>query len=125
MPSPAYTEQNGYYTNLEGKLQKAFKASYPTGEAKEEWIIFNELSEILKNKKLFKNRDNLINSLKNYLKLNSKLEKQNITNNNFENEKIVVDDLDYYYSNVIARASKTMRECREAMLDIKKTGTEG
>jgi len=29
LPGAAYTEQNGYFTNLEGKLQKAYKASYP------------------------------------------------------------------------------------------------
>ena len=26
--------RDGYYTNLEGKLQKAYKASYPPGECK-------------------------------------------------------------------------------------------
>ncbi len=29
LPGAAYTEQSGHYTNLEGKLQKAYKASYP------------------------------------------------------------------------------------------------
>ena len=38
LPGSAYTEQNGYFTNLEGKLQKAYKASYPPGEAKEDWL---------------------------------------------------------------------------------------
>ena len=47
LPSPAYTEQDGFYTNLEGKMQKAFKASYPTGNSKEEWIIINEISQSL------------------------------------------------------------------------------
>ena len=40
LPSAAYTEQNGYFTNLEGKLQKAYKSSYPPGEAKEDWQIY-------------------------------------------------------------------------------------
>ena len=53
LPSAAYTEQDGYYTNLEGKIQKAFKANYPPGEAKEDWIILNELSKTLNNKELF------------------------------------------------------------------------
>ena len=30
----------------------------------------------------------------------------------FINESIFVDDLDYYHTNTIARASKTMNECR-------------
>ena len=32
LPGSAYTEQDGYYTNLEGKIQKAYKASYPPGD---------------------------------------------------------------------------------------------
>ena len=39
--------------------------------------------------------------------------------------KILVEDIDYYYSNTIARASKTMSECRSIKTDLKKTGTEG
>ena len=36
------------------------------------------------------------------------------------NEKIKVEEIDYYYSNVIARASKTMSECRNNFLKLKK-----
>ena len=36
LPGAAYTEQDGFFTNLEGKIQKAYKASYPPGEAKED-----------------------------------------------------------------------------------------
>ena len=32
---------------------------------------------------------------------------------------------DYYFSNVIARASKTMHECNKSKLEQKPTGTEG
>ena len=44
---------------------------------------------------------------------------------NVSDEKILVEDFDYYYSNTIARASKTMSECRYARTNLKKTGTEG
>ena len=69
LPGSAYTEQNGYFTNLEGKLQKAFKASYPPGEAKEDWQIINELSEIINNKKIFNDKAELDSSMLNYLNL--------------------------------------------------------
>jgi len=62
-----------------------------------------------------------INKLKKEKVLNS-LTKQK---NEVVNEKISVRDIDYYYSNVIARASKTMSECRNSLLKLKKTGTEG
>ena len=38
------------------------------------------------------------------------------TDYNFENEKILIDDIDYYFSNVIAKNSKTMSECRSFVL---------
>ena len=125
LPSPAYTEQDGIYTNLEGKLQKAFKASYPPGESKEMWEIFNDLSYGIKNKALFKNKHDLIDSMMNILKINKKPIIDNNSETKFVNEIINVDEIDYYYSNVIARASKTMSECRNIKLNIKKTGTEG
>ena len=44
----------------------------------------------------------------------------------FEEQRIlnIVND-DYYYSNVIARASKTMLECKNSKINLKSTGTEG
>ena len=125
LPSPAYTEQDGHFVNLEGKLQKAFKATYPTGSSKEEWEIINCISESLVNKNLYKNKDYLVDSMKNFLKLNASVKYKFYPNSNLVKENIFIDDIDYYYSNVVARASKTMLECRDAMIETKKTGTEG
>ena len=125
LPGAAYTEQEGYYTNLEGKIQKAFQASYPPGEAKEDWEILNDLSELLKRKKIFKNKDELINGLMNYLNLKKNVkDNTNIPVADFIEEKIILDLNDYFYSNVIARASKTMSQCRDIKIESKKTGTE-
>ena len=41
LPSAAFTEQNGLYENLEGRVQECKKASYPIGEALEDWKVFN------------------------------------------------------------------------------------
>ena len=126
LPSAAYTEQDGHYVNLEGKIQKCFRASYPPGEAKEDFEIINNLSELIKRKKLFRNKNELIDSFKNYLNLkNNKTDTQIIDNVPFVDEKIIIDEIDYYYSNVIARASHTMYECRKKKIELKKTGTEG
>ena len=124
LPGAAFTEQDGYYTNLEGKIQKAYKASYPTELAKEDWQIINEISNYTHNKILFKNKSELIDNMFNYLNQNKK--KEFIKNEfNFINEKILIDNIDYYFSNVIARNSKTMTECRSLRSNFKKTGTEG
>ena len=126
LPGAAYTEQDGHFTNLEGKIQKAYRASYPPGVAKEDYEIINDLSKFIKRKKLFTNKNELIDSLMNYLKLKNEkpndISEQNI---DFFKEKINVDYIDYYYTNVIARASLTMSECKNKKAEIKKTGTEG
>ena len=125
LPGAAYTEQDGYYINLEGKIQKAYKASYPPGDAKEDWEIINELSELLKKKKIYNNKEELIDRMMNYLKLDQKINNKDKIITEFFSEKIVIDHFDYYYSNVIARASKTMSECRNEKLKVKSTGTDG
>ena len=129
LPGAAYTEQSGHYTNLEGKVQKAYKASYPPGDAKEDWEIINNLAEFMNNRKLFNDRDELESSMFNYINL--KKEKQESPSNSkvdlsdFEDEILKITYKDYYFSNVIARSSKTMLNCNNSKLEVKRTGTEG
>ena len=64
----------------------------------------------------------------NYLKLQS--EKQieqndNNSNSDFNNEDLKIEIKDYYFSNVVAKSSKTMIECNNAKVNLKSTGTEG
>ena len=129
LPGAAYTEQDGFYTNLEGKMQKAFKASYPPGKAKEDWKIINDLAEIINNRKLFNDKRELESSILNYinLKKEKKIKENEIISqpDEFEDEKLIIKVKDYYFSNVIARASKTMLDCNNAKLNIQRTGTEG
>ena len=128
LPGAAYTEQSGHYTNLEGKIQKAFKASYPPGDAKEDWQIINEIAETMNNRKLFNDKEELESSMFNYLKLKKEKKSnliKNIDQNEFENENLKIEFKNYYFSNVITRASKTMLNCNNSKLDIKRTGTEG
>ena len=131
LPGSAYTEQEGYYTNLEGKMQKAQKASYPPGEAKEDWQIINELAGYMNNRKLFNDKDELDSSMLNYLNLqkekqsNTNNQKVNINNLEFQNEDLKIKLKDYYFSNVVARSSKTMIECNNSKINFKSTGTEG
>ena len=129
LPGAAYTEQSGHFTNLEGRIQKAFKASYPPGDSKEDWQIINEIAETMNNRKLFNDKDELESSMFNYLSLKKEKQKEtlktNIETNEFINEDLKVEFKDYYFSNVIARASKTMLDCNNSKIDVKRTGTEG
>jgi NADH-quinone oxidoreductase subunit G len=130
-PSVAYTEQNGLYENLEGRIQEAKKASYPIGDALEDWKIFNRISKKLGFKDKLPNFDDLrkevLETVPNFSKLNelpkkSKIKKDYIEKN-FFSEKLVVREIDYYFSNSISRSSKTMSECRQIRQKIKKDGT--
>ena len=129
LPGAAYTEQSGHYTNLEGKIQKAYKASYPPGEAKEDWQIINELAEMMNNRKLFNDKDEIESSMFNYLNLKKEKQKSSQISkqkqDSFENEVLKITTKEYYFSNVIARSSKTMLDCYNSKFDIKRTGTEG
>ena len=129
LPGAAYTEQNGYFTNLEGKIQKAYKASFPPEEAKEDWLIINELAEAMNHRKLFNDKDELDSSLLNQINLfiekDKSIKSSTVENIEFKQEILKVENEDYYYSNAIARASKTMLECKTAKVNLKLTGTEG
>ena len=64
----------------------------------------------------------------NFTKLNElpsfkEIETKN-TSANFSSEEIYIKELDYFFTNAISRASKTMSECRQIKHDPKKTGTD-
>ncbi|MBT3359486.1 MAG: NADH-quinone oxidoreductase subunit G [Rhodospirillales bacterium] len=47
MPGAAYTEKNATYVNTEGRVQLARLATYPPGDAREDWKILRALSDAL------------------------------------------------------------------------------
>ena len=131
LPSAAYTEQNGLYSNLEGRVQECKKASYPIGESMEDWKIFNlilkKLGKIDNLNNFEKLRTESINSVINFSTIDNlpkrTMKKSEKINSDFINEEIFIKKLDYYFSNSISRASKTMSECRQINEKIPKTGT--
>ena len=131
LPNATYTEQNGLYSNLEGRIQECKKASYPIGEALEDWKIFNRIIKKLGFKDNSTNFDELrkeiLETVPNFSKINELPKKSEMKINNIEtsffNEKIFARELDYYFTNSISRSSKTMSECRQIRQKIKKDGT--
>ena len=132
LPSAAFTEQNGLYENLEGRVQECKKASYPIGEALEDWKIFNLILKALgKNENLLSFdslRKEVLKSIPNFSKLNELpyFKDYELINTSpyFESEEINIKELDYFFTNAISRASKTMSECRQIKHSSKKTGTD-
>jgi len=131
LPSPTYTEQNGLFENLEGRIQECNKASYPTNEALEDWKIFNLISRSLNGSSLFSDflsiRKLALQEIPNFSEIDllPKKKKPIKENKSLEasSEKINIKNIDYYYSNSIARSSKTMSDCRNVFNDNKKNGT--
>ena len=131
LPSAAFTEQNGLYENLEGRVQECKKASYPIGDALEDWKIFNLILKALEKNENLSSFDSLrkevINLIPNFTKINELPSFNEIvidnSPTNFISQEVIIKDLDYFFTNAISRASKTMSECRQIRQGSKKTGT--
>ncbi len=132
LPSAAFTEQSGLYENLEGRVQECKKASYPIGESLEDWKIFNLILKKLEKNDKLSNFDSLrketLSLIPNFTEINElpsfSDSKVINTSPNFFSEIIKIRELDYFFTNSISRASKTMSECRQIKQDSKKTGTD-
>jgi NADH-quinone oxidoreductase subunit G len=124
LPGAAYTEKNGLFVNLEGKLQNAYKASYPPGDAREDWIIFKDLANIMKKPLGYNNAKHLRELISKHIqsKINNGVKKTNAID--FIEENISIKKIDYYYTNSIARSSKVMSECRQISKRFLFTGIE-
>jgi len=124
LPGAAYTEKNGLFVNLEGKCQSAYKASYPPGDAREDWIIFKDLANMMKKPLGYKNAQDMRESIKKLVqfKINNNVNKINKVD--FVEENILIKPIDYYYTNPIARSSKIMSECRQISKKFLFTGIE-
>ena len=113
-------------------MQECKKASYPIGEALEDWKIFNLiLKKLEKNNELFNLnslRKEALKFIPNFTNLNELPSyKECVIDSslpNFESEVINIKELDYFFTNAVSRASKTMSECRQIKHISKKTGTD-
>ncbi len=47
LPGAAYTEKSGTYVNTEGRVQRTRQATFPLGEAKEDWRIIRAFSAVV------------------------------------------------------------------------------
>ncbi len=131
LPSAAFTEQNGLYENLEGRVQECKKASYPIGDALEDWRIFNLILKALEKNENLSSFDSLrkevINLIPNFTKINELPSFNEIVIDSspakFMSQEVIIKDLDYFFTNAISRSSKTMSECRQIRQGSKKNGT--
>ncbi|MEM9168681.1 MAG: NADH-quinone oxidoreductase subunit NuoG [Pseudomonadota bacterium] len=125
-PAAAYTEQNGTYVNTEGRVQMGARAHFPFGEAREDWAIMRALSaklgKPLPYDDLFALRQAMIADAPVLGRLDQGPEPGAPLDLAAIGEAGPLGDApfksavgDFFGSNPVARASKTMAECAAAM----------
>ncbi len=135
LPGAAYTEQNAIYVNTEGRAQMAHRAAFPPGEAREDWAILRALSDrigkTLPYDDLFALRQAMIEaapSLGRIDQIGGAEERFDVAAigaaGNVGAAPFVSPVTDYYLTNPVARASKTMAECSAVMSGANKVAAE-
>ena len=117
-PGAAYTEKDATYVNTEGRVQRAEKASFPLGQAKEDWAIVRALSEALGNALPY---DTTVEVRQRMIEINSVFSRvDEITENEWgvfgedgqtKDKEFGAAIPNYYMTDAISRASNTMAEC--------------
>jgi NADH-quinone oxidoreductase subunit G len=118
LPGAAYTEKNATYVNTEGRVQLARLAVFPPGEAKEDWKIITELAQIagqdLGFGTLKQVREAMVKVAPHFAQVDkivpAKAEKVGKAGK-ISSEAIGQAIENFYMTDPISRASKTMAEC--------------
>jgi NADH-quinone oxidoreductase subunit G len=121
LPGAAYAEKHGTYVNTEGRVQRAERALFAPGEAREDWSILRAVSELAGAKLPFDNfgelraamiaeypelgREGLIDLPWAPPKLSAKAE-----------GPVRYPIADFFLTNAICRNSPTMRRCSEELV---------
>ncbi|OYQ33398.1 NADH-quinone oxidoreductase subunit G [Niveispirillum lacus] len=123
LPGAAYTEKNATYVNTEGRVQQARLATFPLGEAREDWKILRALSAELGHTLPY---DTLAQLRQRMVALNpvfGALDRLVTASwGPFGAEGAVADAHftspveNFYMTDPISRASQTMADCTEAFL---------
>jgi NADH-quinone oxidoreductase subunit G len=123
LPGAAYPEKSGLYVNTEGRVQMAERASFPPGEAREDWAIIRALSDLLGQRLPYDSLAQLRRALFQVHPQFARLD-QIVPGDPADVRKLAalgggtpekapfrssIDD--FYLTNPIARASKVMAEC--------------
>jgi NADH-quinone oxidoreductase subunit G len=134
-PGAAYTEQNAIYVNTEGRAQMAYRAAFPPGDAREDWAIIRALSErlgkTLPYDDLFALRQAMIEDAPSLGRIDrtggdeTRFDLSGVgAAGSVDSAPFVSPIADYYLTNSVARASKTMAECSAVMSGAHKRAAE-
>ena len=135
LPGAAYTEQNAIYVNTEGRAQMANRASFPPGEAREDWAIIRALSDRIGKTLPYDDMFALRQAMLADAPSLGRIDQIGDAENRFDANSVgaagslgsapfVSPVSDYYLTNPITRASKTMAECSAVMRGANKVAAE-
>ncbi|KMW57836.1 NADH-ubiquinone oxidoreductase chain G [Candidatus Rhodobacter oscarellae] len=116
LPAAAYTEEQGLFVNTEGRPQLALRASFPPGEAKENWAILRalsaELGAALPYDSLAQLRQKLVGDVPHLAQIDQVPENawQPLPAGALGDGAFTAAVQDFYLTNPIARASSLMAE---------------
>ena len=121
LPGAAYAEKHGTYVNLEGRVQVSERATFPPGDAREDWTIFRAASELLKRPLRFDRFDQLRAAMAAEF---PQLARPGMIAMPWSPPKLaakaegaaVYPISDYWLTNAICRASPTMHRCSEELV---------
>ncbi|MEE2746041.1 MAG: NADH-quinone oxidoreductase subunit NuoG [Pseudomonadota bacterium] len=121
LPGAAYTEKSATYVNLEGRTQRTQMATFPVGEAKEDWSIIralsSEMNKVLPFDTLNELRNQMVEqhpSLGN-IDLISRAEWGRFgTDKPMNNNQFINPIRNFFMTDPISRASETMAACSKA-----------
>jgi NADH-quinone oxidoreductase subunit G len=122
LPGAAYPEKSAIYVNTEGRVQMAARASFPPGDAREDWAILRALSDVLKNRlsydslaalrqALFKAHPQMMRIGQIAAADSSDIQRLAALGGSAEKAPFGATIDDYYFTNAIARCSAVMAEC--------------
>ncbi|MFD0978526.1 NADH-quinone oxidoreductase subunit NuoG [Tropicimonas aquimaris] len=116
LPAAAWVEEQGLFVNTEGRPQLALRASFPPGEAKENWAILRALSAELGASQpwdsLIQLRQTLVKAVPHLGKVDELPENtgERPEPGKMDEASFRLPVRDYYLTNPIARASQLMAE---------------
>jgi NADH-quinone oxidoreductase subunit G len=134
LPGAAYTEKDATYVNTEGRPQRARRAVFPPGEAREDWAILRALSEVLGHVPPYDELGALRERMASIAPWLGALDTVSRAEWGGFGEKGRMDSApfadavsDFYLTNPICRASETMARCSalSASGAARRTGTDG
>ena len=123
LPGAAYTEKSGMYVNTEGRPQMALQATFPPGDAREDWKIIRAFSDVYGEPLPFDNLAQLREKMFDHapvlanIGIREKAEWSKFGKEGNLSAKPFTPVIDnFYMTDAISRASMTMAKCTEEIL---------